>query len=294
MAKQLPLVLAIVFMFLTAGVAFRTHSKVEEVQGNLSKSRSDLTTTRGTLDRKTSELKKTSEDLAAANKTVESQKEQVTAANSERDMAKKAAEDATGQIADKDKQIADLKKEKDEAMARTGTKEGEDLSAKVAQMAAQLAANQTALAEKEKLVDDLTTKYKTEQSQLQSASSEVERYRKNIAVHGITGRIQAVNPGWNFVVINVGDRQGATVNSQLVVVRGGQNIGRVKITSVEPTSSIADVVPGSMARGQKVQPGDEVVFTGNRGTVQSQSAPASNNNNLPSGGSGTAPMASQQ
>ncbi len=293
MAKQLPLVIAIVVMLLTAGVGFLTKSKVTTVQGNLSKTRSDLTTTRGSLDRKTSELKKTTEDLTAANKTVEDQKEQLTTATQERDTAKKAAEDATGQLADRDKQIADLKKEKEDLVTKIGGPgNGEDLTAKVAQMQAQLSANQTALAEKEKLVDDLTTKSKTEQSQLQTANSELRRYRDNIAVHGITGRIQAVNPGWNFVVINVGDRQGATVNSQLVVVRNGQNIGRVKITSVEPSSSIADVIPGSMAKGQRVQPGDEVVFTGNRGTVQSQSAPAGNN--LPSGGAPPAPVVTQQ
>ncbi|MEA3188595.1 MAG: hypothetical protein QOD99_2425, partial [Chthoniobacter sp.] len=47
-----------------------------------------------------------------------------------------------------------------------------------------------------------------------------------------------------------------------LVVRGDQRIAKVRITSVEPSTSVADVVPGSMSRGARVQPGDRVIFPG--------------------------------
>jgi hypothetical protein len=283
------LVFAIVFTLLTAVIGFMTKSRVDGLQGTLGKTRTELGSTKSALDKKTADLKKSTEDLTAANKTIDGQKETIGSLTAERDDAKKKSDDATGQLADRDKQISDLKAQIEVASRNTGTGNPGELAEKVAAMQNQLKSNETALLEKQQVIDDLTNKVKTNQGQLDTANSEVKRYKYNIAQHGFTGRVEAVNPGWNFVVINVGDRQGATVNSQLVVIRNGQNIGKVRITAVEPTTSIADVIPGTMARGQRVQPGDEVVFIGTRAST-AQPSPS-----LPSSSdSGTAPSATAQ
>jgi hypothetical protein len=47
-------------------------------------------------------------------------------------------------------------------------------------------------------------------------------------------------------------------------MRGGSPIGKAKITSVEPSTSIADIVVGSVPEGYSVQPGDMVVYEGPR------------------------------
>ena len=52
------------------------------------------------------------------------------------------------------------------------------------------------------------------------------------------------------------------MNATMLVVRDDVPIGKVRITSVEPTSSIADILPGSLARGVTIQPGDRVIFEG--------------------------------
>src|SRR5258708_1299577 len=85
---------------------------------------------------------------------------------------------------------------------------------------------------------------------------------------GLQGRILAVNAGWNFVVLSVGDKQGVVVNAPLLVVRGNQPIAKLRITSVEPSTSIADVLPGSVPRGVTVQPGDTVIFQGRTSALQ--------------------------
>ncbi|RYD64533.1 MAG: hypothetical protein EOP84_32660 [Verrucomicrobiaceae bacterium] len=124
-----------------------------------------------------------------------------------------------------------------------------------------------AVAERDELKavqDTLNARVQEADERLRTAQSTVERYQKGIASQSLSGRILAVNQGWNFVVLDVGDRQGAAVNAPLLVLRGGQPIARLRITSVEPSTSIADVVPGSTARGVTVQPNDRVVFAGNR------------------------------
>jgi hypothetical protein len=50
----------------------------------------------------------------------------------------------------------------------------------------------------------------------------------------------------------------------MIVTRGNSMIGKVRVTSVEPNTAIADVLPGSMARGQSVQAGDAVIYEGAR------------------------------
>jgi hypothetical protein len=50
----------------------------------------------------------------------------------------------------------------------------------------------------------------------------------------------------------------------MVVARNNRAIAKVRITAVEPTTSIADVVPGSISKGVLVQPGDIVIYPGSR------------------------------
>jgi hypothetical protein len=102
-----------------------------------------------------------------------------------------------------------------------------------------------------------------------AAAEQKERQRLQVSGRaGLQGRILAVNPGWNFVVLSVGDKQGVAVNAPLLVVRGSEPIARLRITSVEPSTSIADVIPGSVRRGVSVQPGDTVIFEGRTSATQ--------------------------
>lgn len=77
----------------------------------------------------------------------------------------------------------------------------------------------------------------------------------------IVGKIAAINPSWNFVVLNVGENNGLTKDSEMTVTRNGKAIGKIKVTSVEPLTSIGDIVPNSVAPGTAVQVGDQVFST---------------------------------
>ena len=104
----------------------------------------------------------------------------------------------------------------------------------------------------------------------------LEKYKKDremdIQRRGLTGRVLAVNGGWNFLVLSVGDKQGAVMNGTMIVLRGGEPIAKARITSVEASQSIADILPGSVRKGVTVQPGDTVVFEGTRAAA-AQPAP---------------------
>ncbi|HWM23614.1 MAG TPA: hypothetical protein VNP98_02225 [Chthoniobacterales bacterium] len=43
-----------------------------------------------------------------------------------------------------------------------------------------------------------------------------------------------MNQTYNFVVLNLGGRQGVETNTEMLVLRGGSFIGKIRISSVEP------------------------------------------------------------
>lgn len=73
------------------------------------------------------------------------------------------------------------------------------------------------------------------------------------------GTILAVNQAWNFVVLNLGSRQGIARNAEMLVQRGNQLIGKVRVTSVETSTSIADIIVRTIPRGMSIMPGDAVI-----------------------------------
>lgn len=261
MAKIL-LVISIVITLLTAGLGFMTKTKVTELQTSLSRTKDDLQSTRSTLDTTKKDLNQTKEDLTTAKKDVDETKQKLTAAETEAKDAKAKAEQLAQDIEERGTKIAALEKQLKEM--ETGVTPDGAANPQMVQLQEDL---RRAVAERDELKavqDTLNARVSEADQRFQAAQSTVERYKKGIANQGLTGRVLAVNQGWNFVVLDVGDRQGAAVNAPLLVLRGGQPIARLKITSVEPSTSIADVIPGSTARGSMVQPGDRVVFAGNR------------------------------
>lgn len=60
----------------------------------------------------------------------------------------------------------------------------------------------------------------------------------------LRGRVVAVDPKWDFVVLDVGADDGALVNGVMMVSRDSKLIGKVRLTDVQDKRSIANIVPG--------------------------------------------------
>jgi hypothetical protein len=79
---------------------------------------------------------------------------------------------------------------------------------------------------------------------------------------GVHGSVLAYNQAYNFVVLNLGARNGVEPNSEMLVLRDGTLIGKIRISSVEPATAIGDIMTNSLGRGVQVQPGDNVIYAG--------------------------------
>jgi cell shape-determining protein MreC len=88
--------------------------------------------------------------------------------------------------------------------------------------------------------------------------------RETVSSHraGVHGTVLAYNQAYNFVVLNLGARNGVEPNSEMLVLRDGTLIGKIRISSVEPATAIGDIITNSLARGVEVQSGDSVIYAG--------------------------------
>ena len=97
----------------------------------------------------------------------------------------------------------------------------------------------------------------------QSRGPEVMVQRRAPSFHpSVRGTVLAVNQAYNFVVLNLGNRQGLEPNTEMLVLRETTIIGKIRISSVEPATAIGDILGNSLARGVQVQPGDTVIYAG--------------------------------
>lgn len=60
----------------------------------------------------------------------------------------------------------------------------------------------------------------------------------------LQGKVVAVDPKWDFVVLNIGGKQGVLDNGELLVSRDGKLVAKVIVRSVMKDRSIANVMPG--------------------------------------------------
>ncbi len=202
-------------------------------------------------------------EVAAAHAPARPENDETKAANAEADFVKFQAEkqELEAKLRANETEIAELKQRVEADVSRT-VMPGAPAAPADASLQAELADTKKQLhaAEREKhLLSD-----KMRSAQDRSAQVEIEKKRRIVPNHnpGIRGTILAVNQAYNFVVLNLGGRQGIEANSEMLVLRGGSLIGKIRVSSVEPATAIGDIITSSLARGVQVQPGDIVIYAG--------------------------------
>lgn len=257
--------IAMLFMLVTAGVGFMLKGNVDKLQSTLTATKNKIADAEGKARAAKSDADKAQADAKAANEKAATA-EQLAAAKS------KEADDAKMQLAEAkmavETQTAKVNELQDKlATAMKGGVPPEDLQKLQAQLAELTTKAQNAEKERDEAkaaFDSAVAAGQSDKAQLADLKKKEDERKKSFYKAGIQGRILAVNAGWNFAVLSVGDKQGVMVNQTLLVVRGNEPVARLRITSVEPSTSIADVLPGTVRKGASVQAGDTVIFEGAR------------------------------
>lgn len=248
----------------TAFLGWRTKEQATELQGKLKDANSSLTTAKSQLTAAQKERDETKKSLEETQATLKQKEEEVVNAKAAADKAKADLTKAMVDVEEKTKTLTDIQTQLDALRAEIGNIKPSELAAKIKELTDAKNKADSDLAEAKAIAESATARYNELSTSVAQKDQTIKEYKDNYVRQGLSGRVVAYNPGWNFVVLNIGDRQGLKAGVGMVVLRGGNMVGKVKVTSVEPSTAIADVLPGTIARGDSVQPGDTVVFEGNR------------------------------
>lgn len=241
--------------------------------------RGKLMDTRAELENKSAQLATTQQQLEAANKDIEGKKEEIAKLSSEKEQLGAQLGETKGDLEKAKEELAAASEKATtlESELSTVKSESEAKDTKIAELETQLSsgtggatttaeggADTKALETELEEVKTLLTAAQDRNTGLEAQISEYKRKetarQKSQMRQGIQGTILAVNQAWNFVVLSIGDRQGVVNNAEMLVQRGSQLLGKVRVTSVEPSTSIADIVVRTVPRGFSVMPGDTVIY----------------------------------
>lgn len=202
---------------------------------------SDLATTKGTLAKTEKELTKTQENL------VKSEQERAAAVTEAETQIKKSTE-LTEKLATTIRDRDDTKAELQRYVVLGYPPE------QIAALGKQIKDAQEALdvSIQEKLI--LQREYNKALATISNLVDPDYVVRLNPSLRG---KILVADPKWEFVVLNVGEDEGAELNGELLVSREGRLVAKVIIRDVQKTRSIANLVPGWKLAD--VSEGDQVI-----------------------------------
>ena len=249
-------ILSIVLTAASAVLGYLNHGRLAEAKKSLVDSETAANQARTQLAKAQSDLKTAAQNLATTVAEKDQTASKLSGTQSELEKAKgqvtALATDKTSLEAQVTQLSADLEA-KNQELEKKGTAGSSSPVEATSDQQAQLAEQQTLII---KLQGDLDSA----RSQLSGLTKEKQDRAQQRMRNGLEGRILAVNPAWNFVVLSLGDKNGIVSNAELLVKRGTQLIGKVRVTSVEPSTSIADIVANSVPQGATISPGDNVIY----------------------------------
>jgi len=175
----------------------------------------------------------------------------------------------------------ELKNTRDElAMTRTELQQCQnrvaDLQQQLSQKEAELVAanNQIGRLEADKVslkseIDSLQQKLAEAEEELRDCEQLVAQLEAELAKlyadrgvidvpRGLAGTIVAVNPNWNFVILDIGSLSKLKPGAEMIVHRGDQLIGRVRVSNVELNMAVAEIMKDW--EKDPLQEGDSVFF----------------------------------
>ena len=250
------LIAAAVLLLLSSGLSFLNKGKMTAKQQLLNSESAAKQAALADASKARAAQKKA--ETAASEATAKTTELENTATASSKQVTDLTAQidEVKKSVADKDTQIAQLN---DKLTKATSMATPPPVSAAVDPAMVEMKNQRDEL---QAVKEGLETQLKSAQSQLAGLQKQAADRATMAAMNGLRGRVLAVDRNWNFVVLDMGNRNGVVNNATLIVQRGTSMVGRVRVTSVEPSQSIADIVPNSVPAGISVEPGDTVIYPG--------------------------------
>lgn len=205
-------------------------------------------------------------------------------AQQDTEVAKASAEDVQAEAEELSKQFAAIEEEiqqfeekkselerlRDENVPKIGDARSaidqfdgvEDLLKTVQENQAELSDLQTDIIQSESRLAILSKEVENAEAAKERLSSLKNAASTQTSASGLRTTVRAALNNQGFVVLNGGDNIGVAAGSKLNVIRGGEVIAQLMVTTVESRSAAGSIVPGSLKGGYRLRSGDRVVAAG--------------------------------
>jgi hypothetical protein len=243
------LIVAIVMGVLTLGITqFKVATDMKDTKQSLADTQERLQTTENSLQ--ASKRKETAATKAAdeARRDLETTKETLLETAARADQQQKRADENWTKLEDTTRKLNDAQAELARWLAFNMTpqqiKDTIDQNKK-------LVADMGALNQENVVLDREVGRLRNELAKYQGEKVKVE------LPQGLKGQIVAVDPKYDFVVLNIGQDDGVLERGEMLVNRAGKLVAKVRIMSVQAKRSVANVLPEW--KQADVVEGDQVV-----------------------------------
>lgn len=81
---------------------------------------------------------------------------------------------------------------------------------------------------------------------------------------GLAGKVMAVDPKYQFVVLDVGNKHKVKREGEMIVNRDGKLVGKIRIAEVADDHSIANILPKWSSKEMTIMEGDVVIAESNQ------------------------------
>jgi septal ring factor EnvC (AmiA/AmiB activator) len=254
-------ILSIVLAAASAGVGIVNRSQLLKAKDDLAASQQETATTKNRLEaeiKKNVEFDKTISDLTTQKQSFDSelaqQKSELSTKTAQLSEAQSKLSKAEGDLATANTDIL----AKDEKITRLEAQVA--ASGSPSQSSGSTEDDKARITELEALNSKLDEDNKNLEGKLVALQNAAREKETKQGLARVTGRVLAVNQAWNFVVLSLGNKSGIESNMEFLVKRGSTLIGKIRTTTVEPSTSIADIIPASLTRGLNIQPGDDIIY----------------------------------
>lgn len=138
------------------------------------------------------------------------------------------------------------------------------VEAKIVDLEGRIDSVNQALEEQRAVVARMETEKVDMRDEIRRLEIELARYREErkeegvMMTEGLTGSIVAVNSEWDFVVLDLGSKEGLVADAHMLVHRDDQLVGRIRITDVRPHMAIAEIQRDWAT--EPLQEGDHVLY----------------------------------
>ncbi|MBK1791642.1 hypothetical protein [Persicirhabdus sediminis] len=224
------------------------NQNIEVQLGNNRNKEKEVEAAKADYDTKNNTLLDANGDLEVANKDLQAETRSMQA------IERKVASVQT----ELDKQIESVKQIKE--LFGAENVELDEVGGFITDLENEVTNNTVKLEDTQLLVDGAQKAVDSNNEGIASVKKRLADRSARIASNSKSGLVTAVNNDWGFAVVNVPTDMPINTSTKLMVRRGSDLIGRLKISAIEGSRLVTDIDYKSMKPGVLIQPGDQVIL----------------------------------